>query len=110
MDIKKYGAIMWTGLDSTDLGQCQMASSCEHGNELQCCTKDGEFLEQLSDFQLLEDSTPWCLLIDKNDYTFNPRSYFDYAIDTVLSLPCLQSSFEIHFFPASQYQRMVTAI
>jgi hypothetical protein len=37
-----------------------VASSCEHGNELTVSIKCGEFVDQLSDFQLItEYSVPW---------------------------------------------------
>jgi hypothetical protein len=31
-----------------------VAGCCEHGNELPCSIKCGEFLEQLNDYQLLK--------------------------------------------------------
>jgi hypothetical protein len=37
-----------------------VAGSCEHGNEPSGSIKGGEFLDQLSDCQLLKkDSAPW---------------------------------------------------
>jgi hypothetical protein len=36
-----------------------VAGSCEHGNELSGFIKGGEFLDWLSDYQLLKDSAPW---------------------------------------------------
>jgi hypothetical protein len=37
-----------------------VTGSCEHGNQPSGSTKDGGFLAQLSDYQLLKkDSAPW---------------------------------------------------
>jgi hypothetical protein len=47
------------GLDSSGSGQGQVAGSCEHGNEPSCSIKGGEFIDLLSDCQLLKDSAPW---------------------------------------------------
>jgi hypothetical protein len=41
-----------------------VAGSCEHGNEPSGSIKCGEFLDWLSDFQLLEEvSAPWSWLV-----------------------------------------------
>jgi len=45
-----------------------VADSCEYGNESWCFIKVGEFLEQLSDYELLKkDSAPWSYLIHENE-------------------------------------------
>jgi hypothetical protein len=36
------------------------AGSCEHGREISGCTKDGRFLDLLSDYQLLKKSSAPC--------------------------------------------------
>jgi hypothetical protein len=36
-----------------------VAKSCEYGNEPSGSIKDEEFLDQLSDYQLLKNSAPW---------------------------------------------------
>jgi hypothetical protein len=41
-------------LDASGSVLCIVARFCEHGNELYCSTIGGEFLEYLSDYQLLE--------------------------------------------------------
>jgi hypothetical protein len=37
------------------------ADYSEHGNEPSVSAKDGEFLDQLIDYKLLDDSIPWSL-------------------------------------------------
>jgi hypothetical protein len=52
------------GLDSSREGQGLMAGFCENGNEPSGSIKGREFLDYLSDCQLLKkDSAPWCYLI-----------------------------------------------
>jgi hypothetical protein len=51
-------------LDSSGSGQRPVAGSCEHRIETSGSIKGGEFLDYLSDYQLLkEDSAPWKLLL-----------------------------------------------
>jgi hypothetical protein len=38
------------------------ASSCEYRNETSECIKDGGFLDQLSDHQLVKDFAPWIFI------------------------------------------------
>jgi hypothetical protein len=40
-----------------------VAGCCEHGNEPSCSITGGEFLDQMSDHQLLKDSSPWSYLL-----------------------------------------------
>jgi hypothetical protein len=41
-------------LDSTSSGYGLVASSCDHGNEPWGCIKGGEFLDHLSDYQIVK--------------------------------------------------------
>jgi hypothetical protein len=58
MGLKEIG---WRcGLDSTGAGYGPVAGSCEYGNEPSGSIKGGEFLDWLSDYELLKmDSAPW---------------------------------------------------
>jgi len=47
------------GLDSSVSGWGQVMGSCEQGNKPLGYIKDGEFLDKLSNYQLLDDSAPW---------------------------------------------------
>jgi hypothetical protein len=53
-----------SGLDTSISGYGPMASSSKHGYEPSGSIKDGRFLEQLSDHQLLKkNSAPWSKLV-----------------------------------------------
>jgi hypothetical protein len=45
------------GLDACGSGYGPVAGSCEHGNDISGSLRGGEFLEYLSDYQLLKDSS-----------------------------------------------------
>jgi hypothetical protein len=48
------------GLDASGSKSGPVAEFCEHGTESSGCIKGGEFLDLLSDYQLLkEDSALW---------------------------------------------------
>jgi hypothetical protein len=47
------------GLDSTDSGWSTIAGSSESFNEPLCCMNNGEFHDQLGDYELDKDSAPW---------------------------------------------------
>jgi hypothetical protein len=48
------------GLDESGLVEGRMTGCCEHGNEPSCSMRGGEFLDLLSNYQLLKtDSVPW---------------------------------------------------
>jgi hypothetical protein len=52
--------ILYEGVEWIYLAQNRDQGSCEHGNEPQGPIKDVEFLDLVSDYQLLrEDSAPW---------------------------------------------------
>jgi hypothetical protein len=40
-----------------------MVGSYEHCNEPSCSMKDGEYLNHLSDHQILKNTAPWCYMI-----------------------------------------------
>jgi hypothetical protein len=44
---------------STVSGHDPVAISCEYGNETSSSIKAGEFIEELSGYQLLKDFGPW---------------------------------------------------
>jgi hypothetical protein len=44
-------------LDSTSFGQGPVTDTCEHGNTTSVSIKDGEFLGQLSNYQLLKEDS-----------------------------------------------------
>jgi hypothetical protein len=46
------------GLGASGSGYGPATGSCEHGNEPSSSIKGGEFLDQLSDYQLLKGSVP----------------------------------------------------
>jgi hypothetical protein len=47
-------------MDSFDSEQVSVANCCEYGNEPTHSIKGGEFIDYLSDYQLLKkDSIPW---------------------------------------------------
>jgi hypothetical protein len=46
-------------LDVYGSGQEPVAGTCEHVNEYSGSIKGGEFLDYLSDCQLIKDSAPW---------------------------------------------------
>jgi hypothetical protein len=46
------------GLDSADTERSTLGDSSERGNEPLCCMTSGEFLDQLSDYELCKDSAP----------------------------------------------------
>jgi hypothetical protein len=57
MIMKQYVRV-WTGIYWLRAGS--RMGSCEHGNELSGSINDREFLNQLSDYQLLKkDSASW---------------------------------------------------
>jgi len=47
-------------MDSSGSGEDLVVGSCQHGNEPSGCIKDGEFLDQLSDYQLLKYNSAPC--------------------------------------------------
>jgi hypothetical protein len=59
----RKGEKLWTG-DACDSKQGP-SGSCEHDNESSCSIKDGEFLDLLSDCQLLKkDCASWIELVE----------------------------------------------
>jgi hypothetical protein len=53
MDLKR-NRIGRCGVDTSGSGEVPVTSCCEHGNEPLSPTKSGEFLYQLSNYQLLK--------------------------------------------------------
>jgi hypothetical protein len=48
------------GVDSSGSGEGPLADCCEHGNETSGSIKGGEFLDYLSDYQLLRSESALC--------------------------------------------------
>jgi hypothetical protein len=55
----------WEGcrLGSSDSGRGQAAGCCQHGNETLDSIKDGEFLDKMSQCQLLKQGSAPCSLL-----------------------------------------------
>ena len=49
-----------------------MVCSCEHSNETLGCKKYGEFLDQVSDYQLLKHIDQWSQFRNDDHYTAIP--------------------------------------
>jgi hypothetical protein len=47
----------------------QRVGSCKYGNEISDCKKRKGLLEQLNDYQLLKDTSPWIYLYIANPDT-----------------------------------------
>jgi hypothetical protein len=64
-------------VDASGSGYRPVADSCEHGNEPSGSIKGGNFLEQLSDYQLLKQDSPLVSLLvsySVNFHTANTRT------------------------------------
>jgi hypothetical protein len=55
--------VWWCGVDYSGSEQCAVADCYENSGEFSCSLKGGEFIYQLSDFQILkEDCAAFILL------------------------------------------------